>query len=500
LPAYAYTWQDNSNTTTYNATTSGQYILNVNNQGCIVNDTVNIVMSTTPAVNLGADQLFCDGTPSVNLNAGAIATATYSWQDGSIASNLVANQDGLYWVIVNNQGCIDRDSINLVFSNMPTVNLGPDALFCDGRLNTLLDVTSPSNKATYLWQDGSKNPTLLASQDQMYWVTVNDRGCKASDSVSYVFSSMPTPNLGPDIPTCIGVENMVLDATSGSIPSTTYLWHNGDEHPTFYANQTGTYSVIVDSKGCIAGDTVFLFLGAFPIVDLGPDRVICPDEEVKLSVLQSNVEATWEDGSSYLYHFVNQAGTYSVHVVSNTGCVKDDQITFSASGLENVDLGEDKTICNGDSVTLTINVPANATYTWSTGQSNMPISVAQAGEYSIRISTTDCNIADNIKVTYSDCQNCYVYVPSAFSPNGDNANDRFLLKSNCTIGSSYQFSIYDRMGRKVWESASVDDEWTGDVKGSPVPEGVYTYHLRCTLMDDGREKRVDQGGTITVIR
>lgn len=501
LPSYTYTWQDNSNPTIYNASVSGSYSLKVDNLGCIVNDTMNLILSTTPVVNLGQDQLFCDGvTTFVNLNAPIIATATYSWQDGSTANSLTANQDGLYWLIVNNQGCIDQDSVSFVFSSTPVVNFGTDQLFCDGRPGQLLDATSAPS-ATYLWQDGSTNPTLNATQDQLYWVHIDNKGCKASDSVSFVFSSMPKTNLGPDIPTCTGVTHVDLVGDSAANATSTYLWQDNSTLPTYYVNQTGNYSVTVNNKGCIASDAVFLFIGTFPIVNLGPDKVICPDDVIKLNVEQSNVEATWEDGSNYLYHYVDQPGTYMVSVVSTTGCITKDTVIFSASGLEGYTLGDDLTICYGDSITIQANAPSNATnYTWNTGIVNQALSIKQAGEYSITVKTNECVAKDKINVTQTDCENCHVYVPSAFSPNEDNSNDAFFVRANCPVASKYYFVVYDRLGRKVWESRNLDDEWKGDVNGAPIPEGVYTYHLDCMLMDDGREKRFEQGGTITLIR
>lgn len=497
LPSFTYTWQDNSNGSSFLATTTGQYYLTINNNGCIGRDTINVVLSTTPSVNLGADQHFCDGTPSVNLNAGFIPTATYTWQDGSSGSTLTATQDGLYWVIVNNQGCIDRDSVSFIFSNQPTVNFGPDQLFCDGTPSVLLNATSfPS--ATYTWQNGSNAPTLNATADGTYWVHIDNKGCKAGDTVSYVFSIMPTPNLGADVYDCIGLTSATLDA--GFISTATYLWQDGSQQPTYYVSQTGSYWVRVDNKGCVASDSVYLYIGAYPVVDLGPDRVICPSEQVKLSVEQSNVEVQWQDGSQMLYYFVTEPGTYHVAVVSNAGCATRDTITFSPSGLEDFSLGDDREYCYGDTLLLTVNVPSNATYTWNNGLSNEPLPITKEGTYSVLVRTPECKATDDVKIKRIDCENCFVFVPSAFSPNGDLSNDKFYVRASCPFTQEYSFKIFDRMGSMIWASTSPSDEWDGTVKGVPAPEGVYTYHIVCKLIDEGYEKPFEDGGTITLLR
>ena len=89
-----------------------------------------------------------------------------------------------------------------------------------------------------------------------------------------------------------------------------------------------------------------------------------------------------------------------------------------------------------------------------------------------------------------------VFVPSAFSPNGDGFNDRLTLGHN--LINAIDFQVFNRWGQRVFSSNSLDLEWDGrDEQNVPVQEGVYVYQLRG---QDFRGELVIESGTITVIR
>jgi gliding motility-associated-like protein len=88
-----------------------------------------------------------------------------------------------------------------------------------------------------------------------------------------------------------------------------------------------------------------------------------------------------------------------------------------------------------------------------------------------------------------------LYLPTAFSPNGDGINDIFEVKGSFHL--SYEFVIYNRFGNLIFTSNNVQDSWDGNYKGSPAPEGVYTYRIKAVGFDGGVMQR---NGTITLIR
>ncbi len=492
-----YTWQDNSTAHSYNVTTSGTYILTIDNNGCVHTDTTNLTLSTTPTVNFGPDRLFCDGTANLLLDAGTYAGATYTWQDNSAASTFNATADATYSVVVNNNGCIDGDTISLVFSVTPTVDLGRDSLYCDGTGNVLLNAGNyPS--ATYLWQDASIASTYNVVNSGQYYVTVNNKGCIDRDTVTLVLSVTPIFDLGPDLLLCDS-DPIVLN--TGNYPNATHLWQDGSTNDTYTVAITGFYYVAVDNQGCKASDSVHIFMGKSPIIYLGADKIICPDETLRLGAEISGVDATWQDGSHYLQYYTNSPGIYSVELKDAAGCVGRDTIVLLSSPLLSFDLGEDKTLCYGDSLILVPNVPNNSHYNWSTGLRDTALLITTTGTYRIDVIQDGCNVSDEMRAEMLNCITCQVYVPSAFTPNnGDDFNNLFFVSSNCPFGTTFELTIINRDGSKIATYTNPTDSWDGKIKGQNAPEGVYMYNLKCSVVDEGNEREVQKTGTITVIR
>ena len=88
-----------------------------------------------------------------------------------------------------------------------------------------------------------------------------------------------------------------------------------------------------------------------------------------------------------------------------------------------------------------------------------------------------------------------IYVPTAFSPNGDGINDIFYTKGNFMM--EYEIKIIDRWGNLVFESTSPDATWDGTYKGKPVPEGAYMVKIHFMGTSGFPD---DYKGTVTIIR
>jgi gliding motility-associated-like protein len=88
-----------------------------------------------------------------------------------------------------------------------------------------------------------------------------------------------------------------------------------------------------------------------------------------------------------------------------------------------------------------------------------------------------------------------IFVPTAFSPNGDGLNDDFLLKGEGIV--TYQLSIFNRWGEQVYISRSINDSWDGNFQGQPSPEGVYIWKLEARINSG---TKVTRGGSLTLIR
>lgn len=89
-----------------------------------------------------------------------------------------------------------------------------------------------------------------------------------------------------------------------------------------------------------------------------------------------------------------------------------------------------------------------------------------------------------------------VFVPTAFTPNGDGYND--LLTFGTFNVRDFDFQVFDKWGKVMYETKDVNAAWDArDNKGKSVPEGVYMYIVRGFLSDGGK---IDEKGTITIVR
>ncbi len=156
---------------------------------------------------------------------------------------------------VNTCGTSAPISLDFSFTNPPVVDLGPDAYACAGD-EVILFANPPG--ATYLWQDGSTNVSLVTNAPGVYSVEVTVDGCTDTDEVTVVWQPLPPVELGPDQVICPG-SSVVLNA---EFPDATYLWSPGGETTaiiTVTPTETALVSVTVyASNGCQTTDDVIL--------------------------------------------------------------------------------------------------------------------------------------------------------------------------------------------------------------------------------------------------
>jgi gliding motility-associated-like protein len=88
-----------------------------------------------------------------------------------------------------------------------------------------------------------------------------------------------------------------------------------------------------------------------------------------------------------------------------------------------------------------------------------------------------------------------VFVPNAFSPNGDGTNDQLFVYGNYI--ATVELHIFNQWGQQMVTLTSTKQGWDGKFKGTPQPVGVYMYVLKA-VMTDGRN--VTKKGSITLVR
>ena len=138
-------------------------------------------------------------------------------------------------------------------------------------------------------------------------------------------------------------------------------------------------------------------------------------------------------------------------------------------------------------------------YTYSV-QSGSPqpdsiIRKLDAGTYQYVVTDShDCSISGEAVIT-REWRECAVFVPTAFSPNGDGKNDVFRVRLQDNI-KDYRLAVYGRWGQLVYESKDSGASWNGKYKEAALPAGSYVWTITYT---DSKNQLIQQQGTLMLI-
>ncbi len=393
----------------------GYYACRVYNQKAeqlAVSNYAFVDVSKIPNVNLGPDEVVCDGG-SKTLDAGN-AGMDYLWNPGGETTQTkVASATGTYSVTVtnpNNASCKDSDAVGITISFGPTVSLREDTAVCvEDNVSIHLDAGPDGN--SYAWNTGQTTQTIDVTEEDNYTVTVTDSdGCTAVDN--FTFTVWNTSINFADTTVCNTTVDFYMFASPYiEDPSTTDWCRSGSWISSglqYNVDQTGEYSVIAtDAHGCSTEDTFYVSQSDPPDVELGADTSICKGQNVVLDAqdlnVTPNVSFLWSTGATTQTLDVSSTDNYKV-TVANTNCEDRDSAMVTVFESE-VHLGNDTSICSGNSLVLDAE-NAGATFEWNTGETTQTLEVTSDGMYHVTVSypTTGCISAyDTINVsTYAN--------------------------------------------------------------------------------------------------
>lgn len=387
VPGGTYLWQDGSTQPTFTVDQAGTYTAVITANECTTTETIAVDYNAALVVELGNDTTLCAGETLV-LDATLPGGATYLWQDGSTAATYTVDAAGTYTVTVSRNNCDVTESITVGYNPLPVVDLGADQSICAGEQTTLNATTAG---ASYLWQDGSTNATLVADAVGTYTVDVTVNGCTSSDAVEVFVIPLPVVDLGPAQTVCPGTE-VLLDAT---VIGGTYLWQDGSAASTFSVTQPGNYSVTVTANGCSTSASTSVQYFTLPVVDLGGDATICAGESALFGVAIANATYAWSTGATTETIAPTAAGIYWVDVTRD-GCTVRDSVELFITPLPVVDLGTALAACPGAEVTLDATT-AGGSYLWSTGETTATIE-ATPGDYTVEVEVAGCSNVGSVTV------------------------------------------------------------------------------------------------------
>ena len=365
-------------------------------------DSLAIHLTKSPGqLNLGPDTTLCAGD-SIRLSAGA-GFASYLWQDGSTDSLLVVKKPGTYYVTAMDS-CRNffTDTLLISVAAYP-FSIGNDTSKCNQ--DTLILVATPGF-SNYQW-GSSYNILVSVTGDTARVFPFTDTsyiagaekspGCFVQDTIRIKVLTSPQINLGNDTSFCVG-QTVVLDAGPGF---SSYGWNTGAITEKITVDAAGLFAVRAEaSDGCVSSDS-FRVITVSPLPQFslgGMDTSLCAGQLLQYHFMINGAKYIWSDGSSSGNKIISSPGIWWLEV-SNGGCSATDSIDVVFKPLPILQLGNDTTICAGD--TLPLNAFNNgATYLWQDGSSSATYSVLVTGEYRVMVSLGGCAATDSVFVSY----------------------------------------------------------------------------------------------------
>ncbi len=142
-----------------------------------------------------------------------------------------------------------------------------------------------------------------------------------------------------------------------------------------------------------------------------------------------------------------------------------------------------------------------SSYLWNTGDSSESIVITSEGMYMVEMeSPVGCLGSDSVyvKLVSEEIPEFEIYIPNAFSPNGDGVNDVFRVEADGSRIYNLQTRIYDRWGGLVFSSSGIENGWDGKKAGKDCLGGVYVYKIVFSV--DGVPGNQERVGTVMLVR
>ncbi len=468
-PNATYLWSDGSTASSITASTTGKYKVTSTLNGCSLKDSLNVTVNPLPVVYLGNDTTICQGN-SVPLNA-AYTGATHVWNTGATSATLSVITSGNYSVTNTLNGCTATDAINVTVNPLPVVYLGNDTSFCQGN-SVMLDATFAG--ATYVWSTGATSAKLNVNTSGNYSVISKLNNCTATDIISVTVKPLPLVNLGKDTAIC-QTNSLTLNA---SYTGSTYVWNTGATSPSINVNTAGNYSVVSTLNGCTATDDINVAVTPAPMISLGANQFICEYDSVQLTAFYPGASYLWSNGSTLSAIVVSKPNQYRA-TASLNGCSVSDTVDVFYKKMPVANAGNNIILPQNTTTQLSATQHSNnAAYLWSPGTGlNNPLiynpiaSPSVATQYFLTVTSIDgCVLKDTMKIDIQYPLN----IPNAFSPNGDNINDKWLI-GNAEFYPGLKVYIFNRYGQQIFNAIGYNKPWDGTNKGNPVEPATYYY-------------------------
>ncbi|GAB4425835.1 MAG: hypothetical protein OHK0039_43680 [Bacteroidia bacterium] len=536
VPVYSYTFDSLTTDSLglYSGLAAGTYtIVVVDDSACTTTIQAVITQPDTLIAQVADQQdIACFGD-ATGAFAAVVQGGTYPYTYS--LNSLPRGSDSLYLgltagsytvVVEDDSGCVAAFQTTLVQPTDRVLTLaGQDNVDCYGNGNGRLAFSASGGVSPYTFDLGSGpgadsvfaglvpgSYTLVMQDANSCTDTLGPLAITQPDSLTLAFET-------GDVSCHSGSDGEALALVNGGTLPYTYLWDLpvpfGSDRAT--GLRAGTYGMLLrDANDCVVS-------GFFTIGE--------PDTLVLSLVGVTDAYCNWDNGVAEVaatggtpdYSFVWEGlpgldapraeaiagGAYLVQVRDALGCtdtllVRVGNTPPATPAFTSIPPFETP-VLESEAEIQFINLSEGAVvYRWDLGiagaisDATEPSYTYPPGEYTITLTAYNSFFAcpESLSHTLVVIPDGRLFIPNAFSPNGDGDNDFFLLKGEGVV--QMELILFNRWGREIYRMNSLDDRWDGiTAQGMVAPEGVYAFVLSAQFNSG---QRIERGGTVTLFR
>ena len=391
-------------------------------------------------------------------------------------------------------------------------DLGIDSSVMNITCNSSIMLSADGGAAAiYEWYDSTS--TLISTDSFIivgpgtYWVQASSFGCPVnSDTLRVVADGSPSFDLGLDYNIPCNTKTLLNPVVTGGLGSLfyQYSWNNGSDSSSITVPE-GTYILDVDDgSGCNFKDTIVIIEDAIPHASISGGGSICDDGTTANITFTFNGLLPWDllytDGIDSIYkdnistsiYTVStlRAGLYDIILADDVNdCVAD-----TSGGKVEVIVNQlpiavitpsEITIYEGE--VITFNVGDYQLYEWYNSEDNLlsvysELSVTDSDSYYVLVTDeNNCKDSSENAIVHT-LGRTELYIPTAFTPNGDDHNELFVIHANNI--NSYNIIIYDKWGDELFVSDTIYKYWDGTFENNKVQQGTYFYIVEVIGVDE----------------
>ncbi len=541
---YSYSWSPSGgNSAVATGLIAQSYTCTVTDgNGCTTTSSVTITEPSLLTTTSSQVDELCGGSNigSATVNpSGGVSGYTYSWApSGGSAASATSLYAGSYTcTITDANGCFITQSFSITEPTTVVASQGAITnVSCFGLSTGAINITQAGGVGpyTYAWLPNvSASNSATGISANSYQVTVTDaNGCASTITVTITQPPLLTLSASATPTSVCNGNSVLIGATpAGGAPSYSVVWNPGNlpgNSQNIIPAATTTYSATVtDANGCTANATTTVAVFPYPTATFSANvfsgcAPLCVNFTDNSTIVNPGNIIAWAwdfgDGNTSTtqspLHCYTTPGNYTVILTAKTadGCENTITMTNYISVFVNPIAAftaspQPTTIFNGQ--IFFTNSSSNATsWQWSFGDVQNSTSTIENPNFTYFIA--DCY---QVLLTVTNQDGCVdtvshpvcldpdvsIYVPNAFTPNGDNTNEVFIPIGVGLNPDKYEFWVFDRWGNMIFYTTDLNKGWDGKRNGYEDLCQIDTYVWKIAAKDNLGVKHV-LTGRVSLIR